>query len=401
MTDRLVEILAADAARESAVGDDEDAALPVALTERHRVANGRLGLDGACRSRHDVSCDRRRASRCPQSVHHALARDGEALPGDRGRCLCVTATPERRGDRGRIDSFRPAPDDGENTLVHLHQEDERTRIRQVDDLVREIRDAVDVLGPAHGREVDVLLWRVDRLERVEQLLQQAPLRRCQRRVKVLVHEILTRAVAEAPRESVDVALRRGRIGQRARVLVNPERERGRDERRRQELPLGKYPDERRRERSVRGQDCSIRGDPVGELVLGMVVEEDLLDVGIERDGLELTQPRRARHLDDDQASDRIELEPAGLRHGTELLGMQTVEVADVPVQCRDCDDGLGVEHARGQHRPERVEVGVAVRRDDLIGPHELILAAPAARPPIRGRCGSGSRRPPCRATLRP
>ena len=161
VTDRLVEILAADAAREPAVVDDEDTALPVALAERHRVADGRLGLDGARRSRHHVSCERRRASRCPQGVDHALARDGEALPRDRGRRLRVTASAERRGDDGRVDSLRPAPDDGEHALVHLHEQDERPRVRQVDDLVREVRDAVDVLGPAHRREVDVVLRRVD------------------------------------------------------------------------------------------------------------------------------------------------------------------------------------------------------------------------------------------------
>ena len=53
--------------------------------------------------------------------------------------------------------------------------------------------------------------------------------------------------------------------------------------------------------------------------------------------------------------------------------MQTVEVADVPVQRRNGDDGVGIEKARSEHRAERVEVGIPVGRDDLLGSHRLIV----------------------------
>ena len=42
VTDRLVEILTAHASHQPSVLDDEDTALAVALTERHRLANARV-----------------------------------------------------------------------------------------------------------------------------------------------------------------------------------------------------------------------------------------------------------------------------------------------------------------------------------------------------------------------
>ncbi len=113
----------------------------------------------------------------------------------------------------------------------------------------------------------------------------------------------------------------------------------------------------------------------------MVVEEHLLDTGIERDLLELTQSRGLRGLDDDQPPDRVELEAAGVDDGTELVGVQAVEVADVPVQRADRDDGGRVQATGSEHRTECVEVGVSMRGDDLFGPHGLIVQWSAARPP--------------------
>ena len=54
--------------------------------------------------------------------------------------------------------------------------------------------------------------------------------------------------------------------------------------------------------------------------------------------------------------------------------MEPVEVADVAVQRADGDDGLRIQEAGGQHRSERVEVRVPVRRDDLLGAHRRIVA---------------------------
>jgi hypothetical protein len=55
--------------------------------------------------------------------------------------------------------------------------------------------------------------------------------------------------------------------------------------------------------------------------------------------------------------------------------VQAVEVADVAVQCRDSDDRLRVQQTGSQHRPERIEVCVSVRGDDLLGAHGRIVAA--------------------------
>jgi len=54
--------------------------------------------------------------------------------------------------------------------------------------------------------------------------------------------------------------------------------------------------------------------------------------------------------------------------------VQPVEVPDVPVQRSDGDDGPGIQQTRSEHRAERVEVGVPMRGDDLLGAHRLILA---------------------------
>ena len=155
--------------------------------------------------------------------------------------------------------------------------------------------------------------------------------------------------------------------------MDSERERGCLERRRHQLSLGEDPDERRRERSVRRQHGLLRGDPVGKLALGVVIEENRLDSGIECHRLELAEPRGRGDLDDDQPLDRVELELAHLRDGAELVGVQAIEVADVAVQRSDGDDSVGIQESRSEHRSEPVEVGVPVRCDDLLGAHGLIL----------------------------
>ncbi len=155
--------------------------------------------------------------------------------------------------------------------------------------------------------------------------------------------------------------------------MDAERECGRLERGRPELALRHDADEGRGERAVRGQDCGVGGDPLRKLVLAVMVEQHLVDGGVECDGLELPEPRRRRGLDDDERADGIPLEPAGLGDEGEFVGMEPVEVADVPVQAPDGHDGVGVQQPRSQHRTEPVEVGVPVRRDDLFGAHRLIL----------------------------
>ncbi len=200
-------------------------------------------------------------------------------------------------------------------------------------------------------------------------------------------EILPRAMAQTPGERVGVPLRARRVRQRAGVLVDAEREGRGLERRGQQLALGEDADERGRQSAVVREHRGVRVDPVGELGLAVMIEEDLLHRQIERNGLELAEARRVRGLDHDQAADRVRFETGDLDDGLELLGMQAIEVADVAVERTDGDDRAGIEAMRGEHRRERVEVGVPVRGDDLLGSHGLILAQgrnPRARIPARG-----------------
>ena len=288
--------------------------------------------------------------------------------------------PAEHGRDGRgVDPRRPAARHGEDALVHLHEQHQRPRVGEVDDLVREVRDALDVVEPVHGGDQHLLPCRIHGLERVQELVQEIALGGAERRVQVLGDEILARAVAQAPRERVRVPLRRRRVRQRARVLVDAERERGRLERCRRELSLGEDPDEGRRQRAVGRDDRRVLVHPVGKLRVLVVVEEDLLHAGVERHGLELAEARRGRGLDHDQAADRVELEAARLDDVLELVRVQAIEVANVAVQRADRHDRARIEMPRGEHRRERVEVGVPVGGDDLLGPHEP-HSAPRACP---------------------
>jgi len=97
----------------------------------------------------------------------------------------------------------------------------------------------------------------------------------------------------------------------------------------------------------------------------MVVEEDDLDPGTSRSGLELAEALGMRRLDDDQALDLCRVDPTRLGH-VQLLRVQAVKVAYVAVErSGERDDGIRVEPPRGQHGRERVEIGVRVGDDDL------------------------------------
>ncbi len=162
-------------------------------------------------------------------------------------------------------------------------------------------------------EEHLLARCLDRLDAPHQLVQEVTLGTLQRGVQVGRDEILSRAVTQAPGESVDVALRRGLVRERARVLVDPECERRRLEGRRAKLPLGEDADERRRQRPVRRAHRCLGLNPRRQWSLVVMVEEDLLDARVERDGLELAQSRGVRRFDDHEALDRVELQAARRR----------------------------------------------------------------------------------------
>ena len=79
-------------------------------------------------------------------------------------------------------------------------------------------------------------------ERRHQRTKELPLLVVERRVQKAGQQVLPRPVPQAPRERVRIPLRRCRIGQGARVLVDAERERGRLQRRDGNFPLGEHTD---------------------------------------------------------------------------------------------------------------------------------------------------------------
>ena len=94
VADRLVEVLAADAADEAPVVDDEHAALPVPLAERHRVAHGAPGATD--RAGVDMTSRARRALRL-----RAVERLEQPGPRLRRASAARSRTPPARGRHRR------------------------------------------------------------------------------------------------------------------------------------------------------------------------------------------------------------------------------------------------------------------------------------------------------------
>ena len=63
----------------------------------------------------------------------------------------------------------------------------------------------------------------------------------------------------------------------------------------------------------------------------MVVEGQDVDIGPPGDRFQLAEPLGLERLNEDQALDPVDIEPAGLGH-VELVGVEAVELANVPVQ---------------------------------------------------------------------
>ncbi len=327
--DGLVQILARDDALELGRLADEDPALAVLLALDHRVRDRVVRRDEPRGVRHDLARGERPSHGARQRGEHERPRfvERSAIDG-RGR-LGVTAAAERAGERRGVELGHAGARDAEDPLPHLHERDEAARIGEVDELVDEVRDPVDVLGPGDRGDEHLEAAGVVRLDPGDERLEERALLRPQGRVQVLGDHVLARAVAQAPAERVGVALGHRRIRERARVLVDAEREHGRLERGRLDLALGEDPDERGRERAVLREDEVLLAQPVGPLGL-VVIEDDHLDAGPQRDLLELTQALGVDGLDDDQALDRLVVDRSRVGD-LELVGMQPEELADVAV----------------------------------------------------------------------
>ena len=228
----------------------------------------------------------------------------------------------------------------------------------------QVGDAVDVGRPRNGGHEHLETGDRARLERRDEGVEQRSFLLREGRAKVLGDDLLARSVAQAPGERLGVADAHAGIGQRPRVLVDAERENGRLEGCDGELPLGKDPHHRRRQCAVLREDEVLGLHPVRRLA-GMVVEDDDVDGRIAGDALELAQALRVHGLDDDQPPDRVQLDPACLEQ-LELIGVQAVELPDVPVQgAGKRDRSAGIQPPGGEHGAERVEVRVRVRDDDV------------------------------------
>ena len=123
--DRLVEILAAHRPDDAAAFGDEHPALTVALTQRHRVADGVLGLHRTRGRRHDVAGATRLLLGLFERGDDQPARFVEVRPKDGRRSLGVPSSTERRRDDGRVDEIAAAAYDREHSPVHLHEQNER------------------------------------------------------------------------------------------------------------------------------------------------------------------------------------------------------------------------------------------------------------------------------------
>jgi hypothetical protein len=152
VADGLVEVLARDEPDEALVLRDEDPALSVPLAEDHRVRDGVVGRDEACRARHDLHRRGQRSRGAGERVEDELSRVRERAAVDgRGR-LGVPTPAERARDRRGVELRHARAADAEHAPLHLDEADERLGVREVDDLVSEVGDPVDVRRPGHGRD---------------------------------------------------------------------------------------------------------------------------------------------------------------------------------------------------------------------------------------------------------
>ena len=163
----------------------------------------------------------------------ALAASLELAPEDRrGRLRRVRRHRAAPASAAASTSGGAAAGDAEHPRVHLDEQDERLRSRSArrpcarGSRPRRRSSATRARRPAPRRRPARCGSQLGQDRR-----QQLPLVLVERRVQELRQQLLARTVTEAPRERLRVALGRRRVGQRAGVLVDPERERRRLHRR--------------------------------------------------------------------------------------------------------------------------------------------------------------------------
>ena len=175
--DRLVEILATHRPDDAAALGDEHSALSVARTttpsRRGRSAPARPTVEGR---RHDVAGAARLLRGLFECGDHQPARFVEIRPQDGRGGLCVPSATEGRRHGGGVHEIAAARPP--RTLAAPFRRGARAlRVGEVDDLVREVRDPVHVPRSANGCEQELLPAGADRLERLEQVVEEIALAR--------------------------------------------------------------------------------------------------------------------------------------------------------------------------------------------------------------------------------
>ena len=149
--DRPVEILAADDADERARPSATRIPLWPWRWQSDERRGDRLVRADACGPGVDMIVARADGlAHAPRAAPRRRARARASASGPRkiadAACACPPP-PSAAATRRRVELGRPAARDAEDAAVHLDEQHERPRVGEVDDLVREVRDPVDVARP--------------------------------------------------------------------------------------------------------------------------------------------------------------------------------------------------------------------------------------------------------------
>src|SRR5205085_4260695 len=124
------------------------------------------------------------------------ARLLERAPVDRRGRLGVAAAAENGRERRGIELGGPAARNREDPSVHLDEHGKARGVGDVDQLVREVRDSLDVLRGCRSRDEHLDARHLMRLERIEQRREKLALGLAERRVQEAREQVLLRAVTK-------------------------------------------------------------------------------------------------------------------------------------------------------------------------------------------------------------
>jgi hypothetical protein len=315
------------------------------------------------RARHHLAGTQRRARHTGHLGERALERLLGAGRVHEGRGRLGVAPATKRLERGvHGDRAGAASADEQHTPLHRDREQEHVPVGHLSHPRGERRHVLDVLvrlrpGGDHPQPRDLALRAAG-----GKLPEQVALLGLERAAQVPAEERLIGAEPHARGERLDVPEGRRGVRERAGVLVNAERERGRVHRRDLDAPVEQHLQHAGHDAAVGGHErVAGRG-----LAGAVVVERDHLDVFPAAQRGEATEPLGARHLDQHEPPDRAMVHGPGL-DARDLVRVQVVELAhiavDAPVQAHA---RTGIQQLAGQHPREGVEVDVRVRKDQRV-----------------------------------